>query len=133
MNMNNGKMQVTTNAVDALKLVGCTYGLYSSYEDIRGCRVIYQEKPIPALVVQEDTSHHGSPYWESIKVLTEDRQKIEAYLQFRHLLSSIIHMELNMERLPKTEFKKDETMRGEYKPDENEQGQSLDEGLKMNL
>lgn len=136
MNMDSGKMQVTANALDTLKMIGCIYGLYSPYEDKRGYRVVHQETPSPALVLQEDISLHGSPFWEPIKVLTEDCQQIEAYLQFRHLLRSIIQMELKENQSvesAKVEQEKHVSMQIECKSDENEQGQASAKGPQMNL
>ena len=98
VNMSDGKVQVTTNAFDTMKLVGYAYDLYSPYEDMRDFRVMYQKDPSPALVVQEDISRHGSPCWKPIKVLTEDPQKIALCLQFNDLLRSLRRMEIEKGR-----------------------------------
>ena len=42
VNMGGGEMQVTIDALEALKLVGYAYGLYNSYEDKQNYRVMYQ-------------------------------------------------------------------------------------------
>lgn len=105
VNMSNGKIQVTTNALDTMKLIGCAYDLYSPYEDMRNFRVMYQKEPSPALVVQEDISLHGSPCWNPSRVLTEDPQKIALYLQFNDLLRSLRRMEIDKERSRQEEHK----------------------------
>lgn len=54
---------------------------------------------IPALVVQEDFSCHGSPCWETVRTLTEDPAEIQQYMAFRDVLR-IIQQRDREERLP---------------------------------
>ena len=98
VNMGGGEMQVTIDALEALKLVGYAYGLYNSYEDKQNYRVMYQNEPSPTLVVQKDVSLDGNHYWNPVGVLTEDPQLIERYLEFRHMLGTIRQMELEAQR-----------------------------------
>ena len=99
VNLKSGGIRVTTEALQTLKLIGCTYGLYSSYEDMNDYRVMYQEEPHPMLIVQNNTSYHGSPYWETIEVLTQNPQEVEAYLKFKRLVKSNKQKEIEDEKI----------------------------------
>ena len=54
----------------------------------------------PALVVQEDVSHHGSPLWETVRTLTDDPRQIQRYLAFRDTLKMLREMDREQERPP---------------------------------
>lgn len=90
----------TVDALHALKCVGLTYGLYDHAEDIRGARVMLEDGDKPALVVQSDISHHGSPLWETIRVITDDPEQVHRYLAFREVVKMIRQMEIGREHSP---------------------------------
>ena len=77
--------------------------LYDRAEDIRGARVMLEEGDKPALVVQSDISHHGSPLWETIRVITDDPEQIHRYLAFREVVKMIRQMEIGREHGPAPE------------------------------
>lgn len=100
MSLNGGGMSVTVDALETLKKIGIEYGLYSHREDDRGYRVMYEEKPNPALVIQENISYHGSPCWDTISTLTTDPERISQYRAFKNLVVSIQKMEQVAEPVP---------------------------------
>lgn len=56
-------------------------GLFSAWEESRDYRVMIEtdnEKP-SALVLEEDISTHGSPFWKFSKVLEIDPDRVEEY------------------------------------------------------
>ena len=57
----------------------------------------------PALVVQEDISHHGSPLWETVRTITDDPEQIQRYMDFRKVVQMIRQMEIDRERQPTPE------------------------------
>lgn len=103
VHISTGSVYTTVDALHALKCVGLTYGLYDYAENIRGARVILEEGDKPALVVQSDISHHGSPLWETIRVITDDPEQIHRYLAFREVVKMIRQMEIERERGPAPE------------------------------
>ena len=52
VHISTGSVYTTVDALETLKCVGLTYGLYDRAEDIRGARVMLEEGDKPALVVQ---------------------------------------------------------------------------------
>lgn len=73
VHITTGSIYTTVDALEAMKCIGLAYGLYSHSEEFRDQRVILDEGgDHPALVVQEDVSHHGSPLWETVRTLTDD-------------------------------------------------------------
>ena len=52
VNMKDGSLSVTVDALETLKQIGTAYGLYHNYEDARNYRVVHQEEPSPALLLQ---------------------------------------------------------------------------------
>ncbi len=87
------------DALSALKCIGMAYGLYDHSEDLRDSRVMLVEGgERPALVVQEDISHHGSPCWETVRTITDDPEKIRRYMAFRETVGMIRQMEIEQER-----------------------------------
>lgn len=93
-------MSVTVDAMETLKKIGELYGLYSPCEEMRDRRVMYEETPTPALVIQEDISYHGSPCWETKSTLTTDPDRIKQYCAFGDLLDYIKQSEREPERKP---------------------------------
>lgn len=91
-------MSVTVDAMETLKKIGTLYGLYSPCEEMRDRRVMYEDKPVPALVVQEDISYHGSPCWETVSTLTTDPALIRQYRAFDEMLGYIKQMEREAQR-----------------------------------
>lgn len=93
-------MSVTVDAMETLKKIGELYGLYSPCEEMRDRRVMYEDKPVPALVIQEDISYHGSPCWETTSTLTTDPARIKQYRAFEEMLNYIKQTEREAERKP---------------------------------
>lgn len=63
-------------------------GLYSAWEDSRDHRVMIERdngKP-SALVLEEDISTHGSPFWKFSKVLEVDSDRVEEYAFVREAI-----------------------------------------------
>ena len=71
LHMNATGFSVTVDALETLKIVGIAYGVYDHAEDLRDCRVTLENGERPALVVQEDVSLHGSPFWETVRTITD--------------------------------------------------------------
>lgn len=84
--MNATGFSVTVDALETLKIVGIAYGVYDHAEDLRDCRVTLENGERPALVVQEDVSLHGSPFWETVRTITDDPERIRQYVAFRETL-----------------------------------------------
>ena len=76
LHMNATGFSVTVDALETLKIVGIAYGVYDHAEDLRDCRVTLENGERPALVVQEDVSLHGSPFWETVRTITDDPERI---------------------------------------------------------
>lgn len=55
VHISTGSVYTTVDALETLKCVGLTYGLYDRAEDIRGARVMLEEGDKPALHHQD---HH---------------------------------------------------------------------------
>ena len=86
----NGSVEVVLNAENVLKNIGAVYGLYSYAEDNYNSRVALSGVPeLSALEVQENIAYHGSPCWDTINILTTDKEQIDAYMQFREILKYI--------------------------------------------
>ena len=83
LHMNATGFSVTVDALETLKIVGIAYGVYDHAEDLRDCRVTLENGERPALVVQEDVSLHGSPFWETVRTITDDPERIRQYVAFR--------------------------------------------------
>ena len=101
MHISTGSVYTTVDALEAMKVIGLAYGLYSHAEESRDQRVMLDESgDRPALVVQEDISRHGSPLWETVRTLTDDPQQIQRYLVFRDTLKMMQQMDWEQERQP---------------------------------
>ena len=87
LHMNATGFSVTVDALETLKIVGIAYGVYDHAEDLRDCRVTLENGERPALVVQEDVSLHGSPFWETVRTITDDPERIRQYVAFRETLN----------------------------------------------
>lgn len=98
------------DALEALKCIGLAYGLYDHCEDLRDCRVMMEGGDTPALVVQEDVSHHGTPLWETARMITNDPEQIKRYMAFRNTVQMIrkLDIERDRESRPETPLKKKE-------------------------
>ena len=89
------------DTLEAMKVIGVAYGLYSQAEESRDqCVALDESGDRPALVVQEDISHHGSPLWETVRTLTDDPRQIQRYLAFRDTLKMLREMDREQERPP---------------------------------
>ena len=88
---------VTVDALETLKIVGIAYGVYDHAEDLRDCRVTLENGERPALVVQEDVSLHGSPFWETVRTITDDPERIRQYVAFRETLKMFQQIERERE------------------------------------
>ena len=89
------QVYTTVDALEALKAIGLAYGLYSRAEERRGQRVhLTGGEGHTALVVQEDFSCHGSPCWETVRILTEDPAEIQQYMAFRDVLRIVQQREI---------------------------------------
>lgn len=91
--MNSTGFSVTVDALETLKIVGIAYGVYDHAEDLRNCRVTMENGERPALVVQEDVSLHGSPFWETVRTITDDPKQIRQYMAFRETLKMFQQIE----------------------------------------
>ena len=96
-----GGIYTTVDAQEALKCIGSAYGLYDHAEEFRDQRVLVDKSGgNPALVVQEDVSHHGSPLWETLRTITDDPQQIQRYMAFRDTLQMMRQMDREAELHP---------------------------------
>ena len=104
-----GSVYTTVDALEALKAIGISYGLYSRDEDQGDCRVVMEDGEFPALVVQEE-SLHGSPCWETVRMVTNDPEQIKRYMAFRNTVQMIrkLNIELSRESRPEPLPKKKE-------------------------
>ena len=93
LHMNSAGFSVTVDALETLKIVGIAYGVYDHAEDLRDCRVTMENGERPALVVQEDVSLHGSPFWETVRTITDDPKQIRQYMAFRETLKMFQQIE----------------------------------------
>ena len=101
VHISTGSVCTTVDALEAMKCIGLAYGLYSHAEEFRDQRVMLDEGgDHPALVVQEDVSHHGTPLWETVRTLTDDPRQIQRYLAFRDTLKMLREMDREQERPP---------------------------------
>ena len=101
VHISTGSVYTTVDALEAMKVIGVAYGLYSHAEESRDqCVALDESGDRPALVVQEDISHHGSPLWETVRTLTDDPRQIQRYLDFRDTLKMMREMDLERERQP---------------------------------
>ena len=101
VHISTGSIYTTVDALEAMKCIGVAYGLYSHAEEFRGQRVMLDEGgDHPALVVQEDVSHHGTPLWETVRTLTDDPRQIQRYLAFRDTLKMIQEVDREQEHQP---------------------------------
>ena len=101
VHISTGSIYTTVDALEAMKCIGLAYGLYSHAEEFRDQRVMLDEGgDHPALVVQEDVSHHGSPLWETVRTLTDDPRQIQRYLAFRDTLKMLREIDREQERPP---------------------------------
>ena len=101
VHISTGSIYTTVDALEAMKCIGLAYGLYSHAEEFRDQRVMLDEGgDHPALVVQEDVSHHGTPLWETVRTLTDDPRQIQRYLAFRDTLKMLREMDREQERPP---------------------------------
>ncbi len=101
VHIRTGSIYTTVDALSALKCIGMAYGLYDHSEDLRDSRVTLEENgDRPALVVQQDHSLHGSPFWETVRTITDDPEKIQRYMAFRKTVDMIRQMEIEQERRP---------------------------------
>lgn len=93
LHMNSTGFSVSVDALKTLKIVGIAYGVYDHAEDLRDCRVTLEDGKRPALVVQEDVSLHGSPFWETVRTITDDPERIQQYMAFRETLKMFQQIE----------------------------------------
>lgn len=98
VHISTGSVYTTVDALEALKCVGLAYGLYDHAEELRDARVRLEAGDKPALVVQENVSHHGSPLWETVRVITDDPEQIKRYMAFRNTVQIIRKMEIEQAR-----------------------------------
>ena len=100
----SGEIHITTvDALEALKCIGLVYGLYDHCEDLRNCRVTMEGGDIPALVVQKDISHHGTPLWETVRMVTNDPEQIKRYMAFRNTVQMIRKLDIEQARESRNE------------------------------
>lgn len=84
----------TVEALEAMKSIGIIYGLYNQVEEQRDrCVVLDKNGERPALVLKEDFSYHGSPYWKTVCTITDDPKQIQRYLAFRDMLKMMQEIE----------------------------------------
>ena len=81
---------VTVDALSAFKAIGNALGLNYAQADERDMRVHLGGLPeMPALELQQDISLHGSPCWDTIRILETDSKHIEEYLKFQEVLAIV--------------------------------------------
>ena len=100
VHISTGSVYTTVDALEALKCIGISYGLYRHAEENRDTRVMLEEGKHPALVVQEDVSLHGSPHWQTVCTITNDPEQIHRYLAFREVVKMVRQMEIEQDRQP---------------------------------
>ena len=100
VHISTSSVYTTVDALEALKCIGISYGLYSHAEENRDTRVMLEKGEHPALVVQEDMSLHGSPCWETVRTITDDPGQIHRYLSFRDTVKMVQRMEIEQDRQP---------------------------------
>ncbi len=93
-----GSIYTTVDALETLKCVGMAYGVYDHAEDLRDARIMLVDGDRPALVVQEDVSHHGSPAWRTVRTITDDPEQINRYLAFREVVKIVRQIEIEQSR-----------------------------------
>ena len=98
VHISTGSVYTTVDALEALKCIGLVYGLYDHCEDLRNCRVTMEGGDIPALVVQKDISHHGTPLWETVRMVTNDPEQIKRYMAFRNTVQMIRKLDIEQAR-----------------------------------
>jgi len=99
VHISTGSVYTTVDALEAMKVIGVAHGPYTHAAESQ--RVMLDEGgDRPALVVQEDISHHGSPLWETVRTLTDDPRQIQRYLAFRDTLKMLREMDREQERPP---------------------------------
>jgi len=98
IHISTGSVYTTVDALEALKCIGLVYGLYDHCEDLRNCRVTMEGGDIPALVVQKDISHHGTPLWETVRIITDDPEQIKRYMAFRNTVQMIRKLDIEQTR-----------------------------------
>ena len=98
IHISTGSVYTTVDALEALKCIGLVYGLYDHCEDLRNCRVTMEGGDIPALVVQKDISHHGTPLWETVRIITDDPEQIKRYMAFRNTVQMIRKLDIEQAR-----------------------------------
>nr|WP_325259009.1 hypothetical protein [uncultured Oscillibacter sp.] len=98
VHISTGSVYTTVDALEALKCIGLAYGVYDHAEELRNARVRLEDGDKPALVVQEDVSHHGTPLWETVRVITDDPEQIHRYLAFRETVKMLWQMEAEQSR-----------------------------------
>lgn len=76
-------------ATDALKDIGAALQLYFWPNGQRGRRIILSQCPITALELQEDISHHGTPMWDTVKIISTDPKFIDEYFLFQRVLAAV--------------------------------------------
>ena len=78
---------IIVDPVDTLWEIGYALGLAYPQEKNRGVRVCLGGLPeMPALELQQDISCHGSPCWDTVRVLETDPKKIEEFKKFHEIL-----------------------------------------------
>lgn len=97
VHISTGSVYTTVDALEALKVIGIAYGLYSRAEEQRDARVVLEDGEHPSLVVQEDISYHGSPQWKTLRVITDDPEQIHRYLAFRETVKIVRQMEIELD------------------------------------
>ena len=100
VHISDSGIYTTVDALEAMKAVGIAYGLHHHAEEERGRRVmLYEGGERPALVIEADTSYHGSPTWDQVCILTDDPKQIARYLAFQDALKIVKEMELEPEKI----------------------------------
>lgn len=111
LHMSSTGFHMTVGAMEALKVIGRAYGLYDYAEEFREYRVTLRDGERPALVVQEDRNLHGSPFWVTVRTVTDDPEQIQRYMAFRETLKMVQQLDWQQgkeaSRQPRTDLKKD--------------------------
>ena len=71
--------------------------VFMTMRKICGIAVSHWRMERPALVVQEDVSLHGSPFWETVRTITDDPERIRQYVAFRETLKMFQQIERERE------------------------------------
>lgn len=85
--VDDGKVYLEVALIPVLKHLGSKFRVCFYADEDRDRRVVVSGLPeMPAIELQEDISHHGSPCWDTVKILSTDPKDIEDFKLFSKVL-----------------------------------------------